>query len=98
MTEVNASIPLQVQQFKPVSPSEVLTLKDLATRAQMNQMNLQNAQGVRGALADQSNMDPASGRILPGGLSKITQFNPQLGLQLAQQQEQLRLQDLANNQ
>jgi hypothetical protein len=98
MATVDASIPLQIQQFKPMSPADLLSLKDLATRAQTNELNLQGAQGVRNALAQPGAVDPSTGVVSPTGVAGVTPFNPQLGFQLTQQREQLRLQDLAQNQ
>jgi hypothetical protein len=40
---VDASIPLRVERPRFVTPADLLSLKDLQTRAQMNQFNLQNA-------------------------------------------------------
>jgi hypothetical protein len=103
MAEIDASIPLRVQSPKFMTPAEGISLQNLARQGQLQQTQLeeaQQAQQQKNQLRQvmQGATDPTTGRLTPQGLSQITQLDPAMGLQLGQQQEQLRLKDLAFNQ
>jgi hypothetical protein len=100
---IDVSIPLQVQSPKFMTPGDALSLQNVARQGRMQQIQLQEAeqgQERKNALRQvmQGATDPATGRLTPQGLSQITQLDPEMGLNLGRQQEQLRLQDLAINQ
>ena len=95
---VDASIPLS---FRPtteiMSPGQLLSLKDLSQRVQQNQQEIQKKNQITQVLQSPGTVDPKSGRISLQGLGAITQLDPQMGLQLSNQSEQLRLRDLQIN-
>lgn len=102
---IDASIPLQVQPSKMMTPGDVLSLQNVARQGQMQQVQLQEAQQeqvkknmLRQLMQEPGSVDPATGRLTPQALAKITVVDQDKGLQLGHQQEQLRLQDLAINQ
>lgn len=92
---INASIPLQTQGPKLMDPMQMMSLQQMANQGRMQQQSMDEKNELRGAMRNAA--DPSTGRLTPQGIAGITNINPQLGLQLAQQQEQLRLQDLAFN-
>lgn len=103
MPPIDASIPLQVQPSKMMSPGDLISLQNVSRQGQLQQVQLEEAQQgqekknmLRQAM--QGATDPATGRLTPQGLAQITQIDPAMGLQLGHQQEQLRLQDIAVNQ
>ena len=93
---INAAIPLG---FKPtaelMNPQQMMSLQQMAQQGQMQRQAMDEKNQLRSAF--QGATDPASGRLSPEGIGRITQINPQLGLQLTEQQERLRLQDIAFN-
>lgn len=101
---IDASIPLQVQPLKIPTAQEVMSLRDLATRSQINEVTLQEKQmelGKRNALLqlmqDPQVSDPQTGRLTPQGIARISQIDPEKGIALAHQQQTLNLQDIAVN-
>jgi hypothetical protein len=99
---IDASIPLQVQSPKFMTPGDMLSLQNVARQGQLQKLQLHEAeqgQARKNALRQvmQGATDPNTGRLTPEGLSQITQLDPEMGLNLGRQQEQLRLQDLAIN-
>lgn len=101
---IDASIPLQVQPLKIPTAHDVMSLRDLATRSDINQITLQEKQmelGKKNALLqlmqDPQVADPTTGRLTPQGLARISQIDPEKGIQLAHQQQTLSLQDIAVN-
>lgn len=101
---IDASIPLQVQQVKIPTALEMMSLRDLSTRNQVNQLTLQEKQTElqnRNMLMEYMRspeaLDPQTGRLTPQAISKITQIDPKMGMSLGQQMQQLSLQDVAVN-
>ena len=91
---VNAGIPLGFNpSTKLMDPQQMMSLQQMAQQGQMQRQQMDEKNELRGAMRGAS--DPATGRLTPAGISNITQINPQLGLQLTEQQERLRLQDIA---
>jgi hypothetical protein len=101
---IDASIPLQVQPLKIPSASEVMSLRDLAVRSQINQATLEDRvrqQEEKNALLQLMKapgaVDPATGRLTPQAIGQITQMSPKMGMELGHQQQTLALQDLKIN-
>lgn len=102
---LDASIPLQVQPSKMMTPGDMVSLQNVARQGQLQQVQLEEAQQgqvkknmLRQLMQEPGAVDPATGRLTPQALAKITVVDQEKGLQLGHQQEQLRLQDLAVNQ
>jgi hypothetical protein len=99
---IDASIPLQVHSLKIPTAGEVMSLKDLAVRSQINEQNLQEKTmevQKRNALLQFMQQpeatDPQSGMLTPQAISRITQIDPKMGMELGHQQQQLTLQNMA---
>ncbi len=91
---IDASIPLQIQRPKIAGPADVLSLQDLATRAQMNRFQLAEAERsrseedqLRQALGQPGAIDPQTGALSPEGLAAATRINPLTGQKFAQQRQ-----------
>src|SRR5690348_16321271 len=98
----DTSIYRNIEAPKIMGPGEVMSLQNVAQQGQLGRIQLEEAQqgqqdknALRGVL--QGGADPSTGRLTPETLAKVTQINPQLGLSLAKQQEELRLQDIGRN-
>lgn len=81
-----------------------MSLQNVARQGQLQQVQLEEAQQgqvkknmLRQLMQEPGAVDPATGRLTPQALAKITVVDQDKGLQLGHQQEQLRLQDLASN-
>src|SRR5690349_21381352 len=97
MMPIDASIPLSVQQPKIISPADLLSLKDLSQRTQINEQEIQKKSAITQALQGPGSIDPQTGRLSLQAIGAVTQLDPQLGAQLGQQQETMRLRDLQLN-
>lgn len=83
---IDASIPLQVQGMNLPSPAQLLSLRDLAQRAQMNQMAIAGAQRkqradqeLRTVFSDPTNRDD-KGNLKPEALGRIDAIDPSTGM------------------
>ena len=94
---IDASIPLSVQQPKIISPADLLSLKDLSQRTQLNEQEIQKKSAITQALQGPGSIDPQTGRLSLQAIGAVTQIEPELGARLGQQQETLRLRDLQLN-
>lgn len=101
---VDASIPLSLKPASFMTPGDMMSLQNVARQGQLQQVQLEEAQqkqakgnALRTIMQDPGSVDPATGRLTPQGLAKITQIDQEKGLALGHQQEQLRLQDIAVN-
>src|SRR5260221_3872507 len=95
---IDASIPLS---YRPTTelmgPKDLLSLKDLSQRSQMNEQEIQKKNSMTQALSSPGAIDPQTGRLSLQAIGAVTQLDPMLGAQLGQQQETLRLRDLQIN-
>lgn len=101
---VDASIPLSLKSASFMSPGDMMSLQNVARQGQLQQVQLEEAQSsqqrknaLRSVLGEPGAVDQTTGRLTPQGLAKYTQIDPEKGLALGHQQEQLRLQDIAVN-
>src|SRR5437899_2614689 len=95
---IDSAIPLS---YKPstelMGPKDLLSLKDLGQRSQLNEMEIHKKQAMTQALSSPQAVDPQTGRLSLQAIGAVTQIDPMLGAQLGQQQETLRLRDLQIN-
>lgn len=91
MATIDPSIPLSVQPMHLPSPAEMIALKDLVTRGQMNQLALaaerrrqQADQALRAVYADPASRDDKGG-LTPAALGKIEAIDPATGMQVRSQ-------------
>lgn len=101
---IDPSIPLQVHQAKFPTALDIMSLKDLATRSQINEQSLeqktrenQQQNALLKLLQDPNSVDPSTGRLTPNAIAGITQISPEKGIAIEHQQRTLTLQDLQLN-
>lgn len=101
---VDAQIPLSIHPLKIPSALEVMSLRDLATRSQINEQSLeqktrenQQQNALLQLLQNPQSVDQSTGRLTPQALAGITQINPEKGIALEHQQKSLTLQDMQFN-
>lgn len=99
---IDANIPLQVHQLKIPTAGEVMSLKDLAVRNQINEQNLQEKQmevQKRNSLLQITQSpgfsDPNSGTPTPQGIAAYTRIDPEGGIKLSQMAQQMNIQNMA---
>src|SRR5437899_11811322 len=84
---IDASIPLSVQPPKFASPAELLTLKDLMQRSQMQDMEIQNKNAVSQILKSPGAQQP-DGTLSLQAIGQIFQRDPKTGYQYFQLNEE----------
>lgn len=88
---IDASIPLQFKNPHIISPGELLSLKDLQTRSQLNQVQLEEAQRQNQSgislrdLFSRPGMIDESGNPTAQGLSGVYGIDPMAGMKMSQQ-------------
>jgi hypothetical protein len=99
---IDASIPLQVHSLKIPTAMEVMSLRDLATRSQINEQNLQEKQmevkkrnNLLQITQSPGFSDPNSGTPTPQGIAAYTRIDPEGGIKLSQMAQQMNIQNMA---
>ncbi len=99
---IDASIPLQVHSLKIPTAGEVMSLKDLAVRSQINEQNLQEKQmevqkrnNLLQITQSPGFSDPSTGTPTPQGIAAFTRIDPEGGIKLSQMAQQMNIQNMA---
>jgi hypothetical protein len=99
---IDASIPLQVHSLKIPTAGEVMSLKDLAVRSQINEQNLQEKtmevqkrNNLLQITQSPGFSDPNSGTPTPQGIAAYTRIDPEGGIKLSQMAQQMNIQNMA---
>lgn len=90
MSTVDASIPLAANT-QTVDVGKMMTLADMAQQMRMRQTQMQNQNALSGVLSNPQSYDP-DGSINQNALRAVTSANPQIGMQMREDniQEKLR--------
>lgn len=88
---IDASIPLQIQRPKLMNQADMLSLKDLSTRSQLNQVQLDQAQRSNQNQISLQDLfkshpeliDQSSGMPTPEGMKGVYGIDPQMGMKLS---------------
>lgn len=89
---IDASIPLSYRpNVEAITPTQLLSLKDLSLRTQMDEQEVQRKQAIGQVLKAPGAIDPQTGRPTLATIGQISTFDPKMGHDLAQLNRQFEL-------